>query len=129
MRFGDMCFNIFMRRRKSQDSAPSRVYRLCGYLLMINTNESRIKSWNNSGKVKDTPHFRSVFFNSKEFVSQFSQNWEEIFGNGLWHHVLTEFAYLGKLLTFTGNDRLRNGDVIKFSFVFSLYLEKLKCLN
>ena len=56
MRFGDMCFNIFMRRKKNQDSAPSRVYRLCGYLLMINTNESRIKSWNNSGKVKITDH-------------------------------------------------------------------------
>ena len=69
------------------------------------------------------------FFLTQEFVSRFSQNWEEIFGNGLWHHVPTEFAYLGKLLTFTGSDRLRNGDVMKFSYVFSLYLEKLKCLN
>jgi len=52
----------------------------------------------------------SVFL-PHEFVSQFSQNWYQIFINGLLYRALPEFEYLGKLLTYC------NDDVIKFSHV------------
>ena len=52
-----------------------------------------------------TVSFFNGQFLTQEYVSRFSQNWEEIFGNGLWYHVSTEFAYLGILLNFSGSDR------------------------
>ena len=64
-------------------------------------------------------------FLTHQFVSQFFQHWDKIFKNELLYRVVLEFAYLGKLLTFY------NDDVIKFSYVCTLYLalELLSLIN
>ena len=51
------------------------------------------------------------FFLTHKFVSQFSRHWDKIFTNGLLHRVPLEFAYLGKLLTVSGNGRSRDRHV------------------
>ena len=64
-------------------------------------------------RVFETSRFdwlRSVFLTDK-FVSRFSQHWDKISTNGLWHCVFPEFAYLGKLFIFFGNGRSRDRHV------------------
>ena len=51
------------------------------------------------------------FFLTDKFVSRFSQHWDKISTNGLWHCVFPEFACLGKLFIFFGNGRSRDRHV------------------
>ena len=73
--------------------------------------ENVFHAMENVQNIKQTSKFRSVFLTDK-FVSRFSQHWDKISTNGLRHCVLPEFAYLGKLLTFSGNGRSRDDHVI-----------------